>query len=257
MNIARDAADAPWLEPPKPLHLEQSDVHVWRVRLDIPENDLHLLKPNLSDDERQRAATFYFSRDRNHYIAARGILRLLLGRYLSVAPSSVRFNYSQYGKPSLSGEFATSSLFFNVSHSHELALMAFTRVGEIGVDVEYMRPAVEYMQLAQHFFSEYERNQLVLLPQFMLQRAFFCCWTRKEAYIKARGLGLQLPLEQFDVSVHPEKPAVFLGSREEGQHIADWSLYNLLPGPDYAAACVVKGAPSRIRCWQWSEYLCV
>jgi 4'-phosphopantetheinyl transferase len=242
-----------WLPAPTSLDLADDEVHVWRVPLDIPVDYVHLLESTLSDDEHHRAAKFYFSRDRNHYIAARGILRTLVGRYLSVEPSTLRFDYSQYGKPSLSTEWNGSSLFFNVSHSHELALMAFTRVGEIGVDVEYMRPDIEYMQLARRFFSEYERSQLMLLPQTMLQSAFYCCWTRKEAYIKARGLGLQLPLELFDVSVHPEKPAVFLGSREVGQDMKDWSLYNLLPGSDYAAACVVKGAPSRIHCWQWSE----
>jgi 4'-phosphopantetheinyl transferase len=251
--MSNEIPDSSWLSPPASLVLASDEVHIWRVPLNFRSDSLLLLESGLSEDERKRAGKYYFQRDRNRYIAARGILRTLLGRYLAVPPSKLQFAYGRYGKPSLSSEFAGSSLFFNVSHSHELALLAFTRVGDIGVDVEYMRADVEYMQLAQHFFSEHERHQLVSLSRSMVQAAFFCCWTRKEAYIKARGLGLQLPLAQFDVSVHPEKTAAFLGSREEGQNIKDWSLYNLLPGSGYAAACVVKGVPSRIHCLQWTQ----
>lgn len=251
--MSYDISDFSWPFPPSSLMLATDVVHIWRVRLNVSVENLQLLELWLSTDERQRAEKFYFQRDRNRFIAARGILRSLLSRYLEFEPSQLRFEYSSYGKPSLSREIDGSSLFFNVSHSHELALLAFTRVGEIGVDVEFMRPYpdTEYMQLAQRFFSEHERRQLLSLPKAMLPWAFYCCWTRKEAYIKARGLGLQLPLEQFDVSVYPEKPAIFLGSREEGQNINDWDLYNLLPGPEYAGACVVKGFPSGLQCWQW------
>jgi 4'-phosphopantetheinyl transferase len=250
---AWDEAHAPWQHPPMSLVVSDNEVHVWRVNLETYEVYLQHLKASLSSDEQLRADKFYFQRDRNHYIAARGILRSILGRYLACRPSALRFVYSRFGKPALVGAESGQSLFFNVSHSHELALMAFSRVGDIGVDVEYMRPGIEYTRLAQRFFSEYERRELLPLPPAQLHRAFYCCWTRKEAYIKARGLGLQLPLEQFDVSVHPEQPAVFLGSREEGQHIEDWSLYHLLPGTEYAGACVVRGAPASLCCWQWLE----
>jgi 4'-phosphopantetheinyl transferase len=251
--------NSPWLYPLMPLTLANNEIHIWRVNLDISKEHLQILSVSLSSEEQIRAGKFYFQRDRNCFIAARGILRTLVGHYLALEPAALHFEYSRFGKPSLSGEGDESRLFFNVSHSHELALLAFTHVGDIGVDVEYMRPSstIEYMQLAQRFFSEHERSQLESLPQAQVQQAFFCCWTRKEAYIKARGLGLQLPLEQFDVSVHPDQPAVFLSTREEGQNSKDWTLYNLLPGPGYAGACVVKGTISILKCWQWTENVAV
>ncbi|TMB89361.1 MAG: 4'-phosphopantetheinyl transferase superfamily protein, partial [Chloroflexi bacterium] len=184
---------------------------------------------------------------------ARGILRAILGRYLSRDPRTLHFCYSQYGKPSLVSEGCSDPLFFNVSHSHGMALYAISRNFNIGVDIEYMRMDIECEQIAVRFFSPYEVRMLLAVPKGVQHEAFFNCWTRKEAYIKGRGLGLSLDLNQFDVSLIPGEPAAILNIREEGQDVSRWSLHALSPGPGYKAALAIEGQPSRIKCWQWTE----
>src|SRR5205823_1032898 len=161
--------------------------------------------------------------------------------------------YNAYGKPALSSPESELGLNFNLSHSHHIALYAFTYSRNLGIDVEYMRSNVEYEQLAQHFFSPYENAILHAVPTDLKREAFFNCWTRKEAYIKARGEGLSIPLDVFDVSLRPGEPAALLDSREEAQEVARWSLYELAPGPDYAGAVAVEGHGLHLRCWQWAE----
>ncbi|HEV7237210.1 MAG TPA: 4'-phosphopantetheinyl transferase superfamily protein, partial [Ktedonobacteraceae bacterium] len=143
-------------------------------------------------------------------------------------------------------------LSFNISHAHDLALYAFTYVRQVGVDVEYIRLNDDYEHLAQHYFSPYERTVLQTLPMEEKQQAFFQCWTRKEAYIKAKGLGLSLPLDLFDVSLRPNEPAALLQSRENPREAARWSLRELAPGAGYVGALAVEGKKDwQLHCWQW------
>jgi len=180
-------------------------------------------------------------------------LRTLLGEYLGIAPTKLQFSTNAYGKPSIiSPEFGTR-LHFNLAHSGTLALYAFSYDRHVGVDVEYMRSGIDYEAIARSHFSPYENEQLQALPSTMQEEAFFACWSRKEAYIKARGKGLSLPLDQFDVSLNPGEPAMLLASREDTEAITQWLLHALSPGPRYTGALVVEGSGWHLSCWQWQH----
>lgn len=240
-----------WRVPPASLQLQEDEVHVWRVSLkDLPGEPFHTI---LVDDELERARRFYFEKDRRRWIKAHVVLRLLLGKYLAVHPRELRFTTNTYGKPALEYPPTGTRFHFNLSHSGELALYAFAYDRHVGVDVEFMRAGIEYHELATHSFSGPECTALRALPASLQEEAFFLCWSRKEAYIKARGMGLSLPLEQFDVSLRPGEPAALLASREDPQATRRWSMRALEPGDRYAGALVVEGFDWQLQCWQWQE----
>jgi 4'-phosphopantetheinyl transferase len=229
-------------------------VHVWRASLDLSELRLQALGQTLAREERARAERFRFAIHRARFIASRGILRDILGRYLRREPRALRFAYNGYEKPSLAEEGVDGPIFFNVTHAEAMALYAFTRLDDVGIDVEQMTSeAKDYEDIAAAFFSLAEVEQLRAVPEEQRQEAFLNGWTRKEAYIKARGLGLSLGLDQFDVALTPGAPAALLATREAGQEPSWWSLHALAPGPGFIAALAVQGRPSAIRCWQWAE----
>lgn len=240
-----------WRAPTNVLPLSSVEVHVWRALLDQPAHVLHGLSATLAEDERDRAARFHFEKDRVRFIVARGALRSILGRYLRVPPGRVQFNYSPYGKPALTAEFAAAQLNFNVSHSHALALFALARGRTLGIDVEYLRADVAVREIAERFFSANEVAAFCALPTAQQPEAFFDCWTRKEAYIKARGEGLSFPLAEFDVSLRPDEPAALLCVRGDEREAARWSLRALDVAPGYAAALVAEGHDWQLKTWQW------
>ncbi|HEV8712493.1 MAG TPA: 4'-phosphopantetheinyl transferase superfamily protein [Candidatus Binatia bacterium] len=244
-------AAASWRLPPETLALEPDEVHVWRAALDQPLSRVENLLLTLAADERIRAERFYFRRDREHFIVARGVLRAILGRYLNSAPGQLSFCYSPFGKPALAEDVGGAMLHFNVSHSHGLALYAVTRGKEVGIDLERIRPDLAIEQIAERFFSGREVATLRALPKNTRTVAFFLCWTRKEAYIKARGEGLSLPLDQFDVSLIPGKPATLLRAEGAPHEASRWSLHDVAPIPSYTAALAVEGRAWRLACWQW------
>src|SRR5260221_9955974 len=246
------ASKSQWCIPPEQLALGREEVHVWRASLEQPGPGIRALEQLLASDEQARAEQFRFQKDRLHYIIARGTLRSILGRYLGKDPRTLRFSYSTFGKPALVQNPDSNVLFFNVTHSLGLALYAMTRDYTIGIDIEYLDTRVSYEQIAAHFFSPLEVSMLRAVPKELQHIAFFACWTRKEAYIKARGMGLSLDLKDFDVSLAPGEPITLLNSREEGLDITRWSLYDLSPGAGYKAALAVEGHPVRLMCWQWS-----
>ena len=243
--------DSVWFEPPERLALGNDAVHVWRVGLDQSPSQIALLQNNLDDDERSRADRFYFSRDRERFIVARGILRAILGRYSNRAPNSLSFSYSAHGKPALVSESDADEIRFNLSHSNGKALYAVSRGREIGVDIEFIRGDLEAEQIAERYFSHSEIETLRALPLSLRKYAFFLCWTRKEAYIKARGEGLSLPLDQFDVSLIPGEPAALLSTQSDSDEALGWSLLNLTPASGYAAALAIKGRDWTLSYWQW------
>ena len=151
------------------------------------------ISQSLMEDERIKAERFYFQRDRKRFMVCRGVLRMILGRYLHIEANRVHFSYGPYGKPYLKETLGDSTLRFNLAHSHELALHAFARSREIGVDIEYIRYIPDAEQIALNFFSENENAVLHVLPTSQKQEAFFNCWTRKEAYLKALGVGSSQP----------------------------------------------------------------
>jgi 4'-phosphopantetheinyl transferase len=243
--------DPVWLKPPECLVLGNNAVHVWRVNLDQSPSQVALFQNNLDDDERSRADRFYFSRDRERFIVARGILRAILGRYSNRAPECLCFSYSAHGKPALVSESDADAICFNLSHSHGNALYAVSRGREIGVDLEFIRCDLEAEQIAERFFSHREIETLRALPLSLRKYAFFLCWTRKEAYIKARGEGLSMPLDQFDVSLIPGEPAALLSTKPDSDEARRWSLRNLNPASGYAAALATEGPDWALSCWQW------
>lgn len=244
---------ASWYPAPERLPLNADEVHVWRVSLEQGDAKVEAFYGTLAADERQRAEKFYFKKDRDHFVVGRGVLRLILGRYLNVEPASLRFLYNDYGKPALAEEDADEPLRFNISHSNGVALCAFTRGREIGIDIEHVRQDVEGENIAGHFFSPDEIRALRALPHDARPRAFFDCWTRKEAYIKAHGEGLSLPLNGFDVTLAPGEPAALLRTAHDPAQAARWSLRELSPGEGYVAALAVEGHDWRLRCWQWGK----
>lgn len=234
--------------------LAPDEVHVWRASLSQGKLAVRASLDILSHAERQRADKFYFERDREHFIVGRGVLRKILGRYLEVSPERISFAYNRYGKPALSAEAGDQQLRFNVSHSHGLALYAFARGREVGVDIEFAREDFASLEVAGHFFSPQEVATLRALPASELTRAFFNCWTRKEAFIKALGEGLSHPLDGFVVSLRPGEPASLLSVDGQPQEAARWSLTELFPGEGYAAALAVEGEMPVLRRRQWDEF---
>ena len=229
--------------------LGADEVHVWCARLDQPSEVIAQLRALLAPDELARAGRYHFEKDARHFVAGRGILRTLLGRYLARPPEHLCFEANAYGKPALAGG---GPLSFNLSHSRGLALYAFTRGRAVGIDIEHVGAKVDCRQLAGHYFSPREVRTLLSLPDGSQRRAFFDCWTRKEAYIKARGEGLSRRLDAFDVSLAPGEPATLLRSDDpEGEGVC-WSLRELSVADDYAAAIAIEGGGWGLRCWQWS-----
>lgn len=243
-----------WLGGPERPLLRDGEAQVWRAGLEPGEPALRRLWEVLSTDERQRADRFHFQRDRGHFVAARGGLREILGRYTGATPQSLRFSYDSFGKPSLSdpppGVAAGGTpLHFNVSHSGGVALYAVAAGREVGVDVERVREDFAGLDIARNFFSPHEVAALSALPAEERPTAFFDCWTRKEAYIKARGLGLSHPLHLFTVSLTPGRPAALLRTDDDPQEASRWSLAELFPGEGYRAALAFEGELSSLRCW--------
>ena len=229
-------------------------VHVWRVSLTAATDRVYRLETLLSPDERERADRFAFPELRRRFVVGRGRLRSLLGRYTGVPAAELRFRYGPRGKPALDAPSRPDSVRFNVSDSHELALVAVARGRELGVDVEWTGRAIpDAEQVAERFFSPVERAALRALPPPLRLAAFYACWTRKEAFVKALGDGLALPLDAFDVSLAPDGPAALLAGRGPAAGLDRWELRALDAGPGYAAALVIEGSGCRVVLRDWSD----
>lgn len=234
-------------------------VHVWLADLERVAPYCRPLAPILDRHERDRAATFHFEHDRQDYVSAHVVLRLLLGTYVGLAPEHVALRSGQYGKPTIaipssSGSFA-ASLHFNLSHSHGMAVYVVALGREVGVDVERISVLPDWERLASTVFSPRELEALRSLPEHERQSAFYVCWTRKEALIKATGHGLHVPLDQFDVSLGPGEPARLLGVRAVPSAMTDltrWDLRDVPPIPGYAAALAIEWRNCKTAYWSWS-----
>jgi len=239
-----------WDAPPAPPTLSGSDVHIWSAALDRPMAQIQQLAQTLSPNEAARAQRFVFDRDREHYIVGRGLLREILSHYLKTPPARLQFRYGPQGKPEL--DTGPAPLHFNLSHSGGVVLYAVTRQQPLGVDVEAIRPLEDLEQIAEHFFSAAENSALRSLSPADKPTAFFNCWTRKEAFIKAVGEGLSYPLDQFDVTLTPGQPAQLLRVQNDPQATARWSLVALAPAPNYVAALAIETGQFQLNCWRWS-----
>ena len=226
------------------LALAPADVHLWHATLD--DRFAHDLRYLLSNDEKSRADSFHFEEDRNDFIAGRALLRTLLAVYLGIDSDKVRFSYAEKGKPHLE-ETQSSGIKFNLAHSHGRALFAFAYGREVGVDLEFMRDDLADEEVAERFFSTGEIVSLKAVGPELRKEAFFNCWTRKEAYIKARGDGLSMPLDEFEVSLTPGQPAALLRNQKMPTEAERWMMRSIPMLAGYVAALVVEGHDWKLR----------
>jgi len=233
--------------PSQPLNLLPAEVHIWRAGLKLDAAEMERLRNLLSPDERARATRFHFEKHRRRFIAARGILREILSRYLERDPAGLEFSYNQFGKPSLAPSCSGDNLFFNLSHSSDLALYAVSRFPEIGVDIEYVKRDFPCEQIARRYFSPDEIRTLQSLPEAVKYEAFFNGWTRKEAFIKARGKGLSLPLDQFTVSLTPGEPALYSQTQGDSEETSLWTLKGIIPADGYIGAFAAEGSNRQVK----------
>lgn len=225
-----------------PLAMPSDEVHVWLVDLSRTAGRLERYAGVLSSDERQRAARYAFDLPRLRFIATRKALRELLGGYLNIPPHRIRLGYGEHGKPYLAGSLAVSGLHFNLAHSGDLALLAFARGRRVGVDVEQIRPLPELMTIANRYFTANEAAQISALPEEERRAAFFACWTRKEAFIKALGAGFALPPDRFEVSLGAGEPPRLVAVKGMPGEAGRWTLAAWEPRPGYSAALAVEGS---------------
>lgn len=251
-EIISDRSNVTWDSQFSSYDLMLGEVHVWCIPIGLPGSIMAQFYLLLSNDEKERAQRFFFQRDRERFVAGRGVLRTLLGRYTRVRPEALHFSYSEYGKPFLEAQENFENITFNISHSRDLALLGVARGRAIGVDIECSRPDVLDEDIAERFFSPHEVAALHSLPRRQQEKAFFNCWTRKEAYLKARGEGLGFPLDQFSVSLAPGDPPALLSSSTDSLECEDWSLFDL-PISGYAAALAIAGKPVSLQCRQWIQ----
>lgn len=214
------------------------EVHIWRVELRASPLFIEGTFALLSRDERERAAKYRRRELRDCFVLSRGVLRRLLSNYLGCPPDRVELVYGEQGKPAVASP--SSRIRFNVSHSGKLAVYALAYDCDLGVDIEHVRPVPDADQLSKRFFSPEECEDIIKLLGMARAAAFLRCWVRKEAYIKAVGSGMSIPLESFRVSALPGHLAILPPPGET----RDWRLRDLCVGPEYIGA-IAFPAPDR------------
>ncbi len=246
------AAVHAWLPRAQPCHLGDAEAHLWLVDLDLIPERMTDFASILSEDERDRARRFLKQVDAERYASARASLRCILGSYLQLNPRQLRFAYSNFGKPHLADEGHAAPLHFSVAHSAALALFGVGRSHNIGVDLERMRDDVEVIDLAARFFSPREAEILRSLTGARRLEAFFCGWTRKEAYLKARGHGLSYGLDRVEVALEPGEPVVIIGAQDDPDVSKRWTLQHLSPAPGYIGAAAIEAPNMTFQMFRWT-----
>jgi 4'-phosphopantetheinyl transferase len=208
------------------------NIHVWSVHIDEPDTVSAPFERFLQSDERERADRYKFDHLRHSFVLVRGVLRILLGNYLGMSPGAIQFTYGPKGKPALP---APANVHFNASHSGGLAVFAFAQGCELGVDLERIRVLSDIQDIAERFFCPEEARELMSLGANEREHAFFHCWTRKEAYLKAIGDGLSASLDSFRVTLQPGHAARFIHIEHDTNAAEAWVLHDLQLAPDYAA----------------------
>lgn len=228
--------------------LAVDEIDFWTAPLELAPDILRGLAATLSEPERERAQRFFFETHRNRFVAGRGLLRVILARYLSARPGQVQFEYGPAGKPALAGEFAECGIEFNLSHCEELAVLAVTRRTRIGADVERIWMPAEADELVNRFFSRREAALFARLQASDKPLAFFNLWTRKEAFLKATGQGIGHCLGRVEVAFLPnEAPRLLqLPAEVAGGNAGQWALHVVEPASGYVAAIACEGTPKRV-----------
>lgn len=232
--------------------LEPHAVHIWKIPLDVPVAVVQQLETWLAPSELDRAGRFVQEIDRLRFIVSHAAVREILAHYLEVEPAAIEMNVRTGGKPELADSHR-SDLQFNLSHSGALGMVAVTSHDEVGIDVEQVRSNFDAASIVTRFFSQREIQRWQQLPGEEKLPAFFRCWTRKEAYLKARGLGLSLELDQFDVAFGPGQPAQLLSSRDATDNdTTRWAIHDVSPNEEYIAACVVEQEIESLLTFEWA-----
>nr|AFB69912.1 4'-phosphopantetheinyltransferase 2N [uncultured bacterium] len=234
----------PWSTAPDPIPPLGADAHVWAVELDDSGFDAALGHTRLSAEEQARAARFKFDRDQKRYVIAHAALRDILAGYTNADAASLQFRDGPNGKPKLAPPFDASGIEFNLSHSHELALVAVNRTGEIGVDIEFAKDDFDFLEVANHFFTNREGAALRALPSALQRRGFYKCWTSKEAFLKAKGTGLSGELDEVEITLGGEHVQITA-------NVTGWSLAELDLAGGYEAALVTECRPMEIFSFRW------
>jgi len=249
--IAGKQDHALWPKGPTQPEFPANRIDVWRVCLDEPPAEDP--EPRiLSGDEIERASRFLFEKHRIRFTRCRSALRALLARYLAIPAPELRFDYSSCGKPQLASEQNPCALQFNVSHSADMALIAFGRDCRLGVDLEKIRNEVDTVALAERFFSLRERAGLRALPDDLRLQGFYACWTRKEAFLKATGDGFSFPLADFSVTTRPDIEPALEEIRGDTAARKQWVLVDVEVRDGYRAAVAVDHAFSRMETYAWN-----
>ncbi len=227
--------------------IAEKEIHVWRAYLDRDDMEINLLHQYLSRDEKIRADQYHFRSDRMRFIARRGLQRTILSRYLDLEPGRIQYTYNEYGKPKLDFIPGDKQICFNTTHSCHFALFAITKNRDVGIDVERIVHGYPCEEIAGSFFSNSENEQLQEIDQGESREvAFFSCWTRKEAYIKARGKGLSIPLDQFDVSMKAGEPARVIEDRYQPYQAPSMSMVDISTSPGFVAAVAYEGTDCQV-----------
>ena len=234
-----------WPAAPAELPALERTVHVWAVPLDDARVDVDAGRKLLSPDERERAARFYFEQHRRRFLLAHIALHWILSRYLKIPPARLYFELGNNGKPKLPPALTNSGFEFNLSHSNDMALLAINLIGEVGVDIEYVKPGFKFEEIAESFFTAREVAELRGLPSELQRQAFFKCWTCKEAFLKAKGTGLSGRLDEVEINLSASDEVRIRAD------VAGWSLAELNPIDAYEAALVVASPPVPICCYRW------
>ncbi|MDX1527991.1 MAG: 4'-phosphopantetheinyl transferase superfamily protein [Gammaproteobacteria bacterium] len=247
----------PWNDPPADLQLSDRHVDVWRISTALEAGEIAILDAVLSPRQRARSQRMRVAEKRQQYIIAQGLTRVLLGKLLAADPAALEFDRGPKGKPYLGGKFSDSGVQFNMTHTSHMALIAITLSREVGIDIERIRDNLQWEKLARRYFSPMEYSDYSRLPEAERLRAFFICWTRKEAVLKAIGTGLGGGLGSFDITVDPDAAPALVGNRWEGRFHGHWTLNPLQPGADYVATLVTERDGFKVRCWEANGYLAV
>ncbi|MGO9649755.1 MAG: 4'-phosphopantetheinyl transferase family protein [Terriglobales bacterium] len=230
--------------------LGDNEIHVWHIDLTTQAAAIDRLSPLLDHHEQGRAARFIVPEPRLQFILSRASLRIALGQYLHIEPRQVRFRTAEHGKPELAEQ---RGLQFNLSHTDGATMIAVTRAGRVGVDVERIRQNLDPLQLGVRFFSTKESEWLRSQPADQRFAAFFACWTAKEAYVKACGSGLSAPLADFGVIPHPRDAELRLEIYGKPEESRRWSMWQLDLGPDLRNAVAVEAVNCQVRLGHWSS----
>jgi 4'-phosphopantetheinyl transferase len=238
-----------WKSPPADPGLPLDCVDVWKCRLDILDSQVTALFKLLSGEEHVRAERLKIPEKRNQFVITRGRLRQIIAGILDSDPRDFKFEYTSHGKPFLARNWQGHELVFNVSHSYKMAIIGVALDRQLGVDIEKIQEGKDHMGMANRFFSKREQTELSATPDADRTRAFYSCWTRKEAFVKAVGDGITYGLDTFAVSVRPDDERPSLDIHGNSTNEEPWSVFNIPMNDNYMASLAVSGAAVSIRYW--------